>query len=165
MIWLGLFRRFWWAIPIALLAGWIGVQQHRLRVAHEALDVTRSNLAAAQAQLKAIRAEMVEQQDKAHKAQEDANAQLQSALSAVDLVSGDLRRRLQLWASDRLRAGSSAGSDPGQPEADAGVDPVVGQIADVLAACRRDAERLRNAVLWAETVGGGEAAPVGAGAR
>lgn len=164
MIWLGLLRRFWYVVPILLLTAALGVTRHQLATRTEQRNRALDNLALVQSQLTHVRQTLVQQEDVARHAKETADAQLSSALAAVDLVSGDLRRRLLVWSADHHSAGPSAGADPAEPEDTAGVDPIPQAVGDALAACWRDAQRLKNAVDWAETVSREQqAAGVGAG--
>lgn len=157
MIWLSLIKRFWWAIPLAILLGALSIS--RMEVRH--LRTANADLIATIARYERISAENVQ---KAVHDKETADAALASSSKAAAILGADLSSRVRDY-ENRLRSGAVQG--PAEPVQAIGSSPpateprpdVDGAIAAALGACARDADRLDNAYQWASGLGNGPAAP------
>ena len=119
-------------------------------------DARRENLALT-AQIASIQRAGEAAAAAAMKSKEDADAKLQSALAAGNLLGQSLRNGLRNY---EVRPGACPVPDPGEPQPAVRVPAAPpGAVADLIGraldACARDASRLENAHRWAEGVKGG----------
>ena len=140
LIYWALIKKFWWLLPVTALCITAGV--YRIE-----RDRARTQVAALQSRLTSLEDITAANAAKAAHDKDIADASLQSAVGAANILGADLSRRVREY-EDRVCPDPVQAT--GEPVQASRIDPVPAAIGQALAACARDAARLDNAVQWAE---------------